>query len=204
VPFLQCALGALIPKDHQGLILAEKSVSVSNIVNGASRLQPVVLGIGQAAGTLASVCVKSKMTPAEVSIRSVQQVLLDQGAYLMPFIDVSPSDPHFEAIQKIGLSGILKGVGVPYLWANQTWFIQSVWFQNMKWWMVLRPIYPELKEFWGASGAYLTGEKFQVILEKIKPNTPLLEIAQAWKRAELPGNFISEKELYSALRSRYF
>jgi hypothetical protein len=195
VPSYNVPLGALIPKDHQGLILAEKSVSVSNIVNGASRLQPVVLGIGQAAGTLASVALKSKMTPAEVSIRSVQQVLLDQGAYLMPFIDVSPSDPHFEAIQKIGLSGILKGVGVPYLWANQTWFYPERLVSEYEMVDGLRPIYPELKEFWGASGAYLTGEKLQVILEKIKPNTPLLEIAQAWKRAELPGNFISEKEL---------
>lgn len=195
VPSYNVPLGALIPKDHKGLILAEKSISVSNIVNGASRLQPVVLGIGQAAGTLASVALKANKAPAEISIRSVQQALLDQGAYLMPFIDVAPSDLHFEAVQKIGVSGILEGEGVPYLWANQTWFYPERLVSEYEMVNGLRALYPELKEFWGASGAYLTGERFQVILEKIKPNTPLLEIAEVWKRAELPGNFTTEKEL---------
>lgn len=195
VPSYNVPLGALIPKDHQGLILAEKSISVSNIVNGASRLQPVVLGIGQAAGTLASVALKAKKTPAEVSIRSVQQALLDQGAYLMPFIDVAPSDPNFEAVQKIGISGILKGEGVPYLWANQTWFYPDRLVSEYEMVDGLRALYPELKEFWGASGVYLTGDRFQVILEKIKPNTPLLEIAQTWDRAKLLDRFTTEKEL---------
>lgn len=195
VPSYNVPLGALIPRAHQGLILAEKSISVSNIVNGATRLQPVVLGIGQAAGTLASLALKAKKTPAEISIRAVQQALLDQGAYLMPFIDVAPSDPHFEAIQKIGVSGILKGEGVPYLWANQTWFYPERLVTEFELVDGLRPMYPELREFWGASGAYLTGERLQVILEKIKPNTPLLELAKIWDRAKLSTKFTTEKKL---------
>jgi hypothetical protein len=195
VPSYNIPLGALIPKEHPALILAEKSISVSNIVNGASRLQPVVLGIGQAAGTLAAVSLKAKKSPAEISIRSVQQELLNQGAYLMPFIDIDPSNPYFEAIQKIGVSGILKGEGVPYLWANQTWFYPDRLVTEYELVEGMRSLYPALKDFWGASGAYLTGERFQVIMEKIKPNTPLLEIAEIWKRAGLPGNFTTEKEL---------
>jgi len=195
VPSYNVPLGALIPKGHDGLILAEKSISVSNIVNGASRLQPVVLGIGQAAGTLASVSLKSKKVPASISIREVQQALLSQGAYLMPFIDVAPESPYFQAVQKIGVSGILKGEGVPYLWANQTWFYPERIVSEYELVDGMRPIYSKLKDFWGASGADLTGERFQIILEKIKPNTPLLEIAQAFKRAGLPGQFTSEKKL---------
>lgn len=195
VPSYNIPLGALIPKEHPALILAEKSISVSNIVNGASRLQPVVLGIGQAAGTLAAVSLKAKKSPAEISIRSVQQELLNQGAYLMPFIDTDLSNPYFEAIQKIGVSGILKGEGVPYLWANQTWFYSDRLVTEYELVEGMRPLYPALKDFWGASGAYLTGERFQLIMEKIKPNTPLLEIAEIWKRAGLPGNFTTEKEL---------
>lgn len=195
VPSYNVPLGALVPKDHKGLILAEKSISVSNIVNGASRLQPVVLGIGQAAGTLASVSLMTNKTPAEVSIRSVQQALLNQGAFLMPFIDVDPSNPHFQAVQKIGVSGILKGEGVPYLWANQTWFYPERLVSEYELVDGLRPIYSELKDFWGSSGAYLTGERFQMILEKVKPNTPLLEIAQAYNRAGLSGQFSTDKKL---------
>jgi hypothetical protein len=40
----------------------------------------------------------------------------------MPYIDASPDLPYFKAIQKIGATGILKGTGIPYKWANQTWF----------------------------------------------------------------------------------
>ncbi len=51
-------LGTLIPKDVEGLIVAEKSISVSNIINGTTRLQPMVMQIGQAAGALAALAVK--------------------------------------------------------------------------------------------------------------------------------------------------
>lgn len=40
----------------------------------------------------------------------------------MPYFDVKPDHPHFEAIQKLGATGILKGKGEPYKWANRTWF----------------------------------------------------------------------------------
>lgn len=50
-------MGALIPQTVDGLIVAEKSISVSNIANGTTRLQPVVLQIGQAAGALAALAV---------------------------------------------------------------------------------------------------------------------------------------------------
>ena len=40
----------------------------------------------------------------------------------MPYFDVPLSHPHFEAVQKIGATGILKGQGVPTGWANRTYF----------------------------------------------------------------------------------
>ena len=45
-------------KEVEGLIVAEKSISVSNIINGTTRLQPMVMQIGQAAGALAALAVK--------------------------------------------------------------------------------------------------------------------------------------------------
>nr|WP_226904983.1 FAD-dependent oxidoreductase [Pedobacter schmidteae] len=122
VPSYNIPLGALVPKNADGIIVAEKSISVTNIVAGASRLQPVVLTVGQAAGALAAVAIKNKQQPAQVSIREVQTALLESKAYLMPFIDVKPEDKNFVAMQKIGATGILKGTGIAYKWANQTWF----------------------------------------------------------------------------------
>ncbi|MEP1086687.1 FAD-dependent oxidoreductase [Algoriphagus sp.] len=195
VPSYNVPLGALIPQDHPALILAEKSISVSNIVNGASRLQPVVLGIGHAAGVLAAVAVRQKKELQAISIREVQAALLSQGAYIMPFIDMNPADKNFAAMQKIGATGIFKGDGVPYLWANQTWFYPDRLVTEYELVDGLRPLYPALKEYWGASGAYLTGDRFQKILELIQPDISLMKIAEIWKKRELDGGFTTDRQL---------
>lgn len=122
VPSYNIPLGALIPRQTKGLVVAEKGISVSNVANGTTRLQPVVILTGQAAGTLAALSALNKLDPKAVPVRSVQKELLNNGAYLMPYYDVKPSDPHFVAIQQAGASGVLKGTGIPYQWANQTWF----------------------------------------------------------------------------------
>ena len=46
VPSYGLPLGTLIPVQADNLVVAEKSISVSNVVNGTTRLQPVVLQIG--------------------------------------------------------------------------------------------------------------------------------------------------------------
>lgn len=122
VPSFNVPLGALIPAKHDGLIVAEKGISVSNIVNGTTRLQPCVMLTGQAAGVLAALSVKQGKQPREVSVRSVQETLLQAGAYIMPYYDVKPQHPHFKAIQRIGATGLLRGKGEPFHWANRTWF----------------------------------------------------------------------------------
>lgn len=121
VPSFGLPLGTLIPQGVDNLIVAEKSISVSNIVNGTTRLQPVVLQIGTAAGTLAAIASKENITPAQVNVRDVQKAILDAGGYLMPYLDVAKSDNRFKAYQRIGATGILKGEGRNVGWANQTW-----------------------------------------------------------------------------------
>jgi len=123
IPSFTIPLGSLLPQAHSGLIVAEKGISVSNVVNGTTRLQPCVLLIGQAAGALAAASMKNKVQDArQVSVRLVQSILLQQKAYLMPYADVSIADLGFEAIQRVGASGFLRGKGQPNAWANRTWF----------------------------------------------------------------------------------
>lgn len=122
VPSFNIPLGALIPKRTDGLIVVEKGISVSNAANGTTRLQPVVMLTGQAAGALAALSVRQRRQPREVPVREVQSALLEARAYLMPYYDVKPDHPQFNEIQKAGATGILKGVGQPHQWANRTWF----------------------------------------------------------------------------------
>ena len=122
VPSFCVSAGVMIPASTDGLIVSDKAISVSNLANGSTRLQPVVLGTGQAAGTLAALAVLSGKMPREISIRELQSALLEQGCYLQPTCDVSPDDPDFKAIQRIACTGILKMTGEPWQWANRSWF----------------------------------------------------------------------------------
>ncbi len=122
VPSFSIPLGALIPEKVNGLVVADKAISVTNLINGSTRLQPVVLLTGQAAGVLAALSVKENKPVREVSVRQVQEELLHAKAYIMPLFDVKPDQPDFEAIQKISATGILKVKGEPFHWSNRTWF----------------------------------------------------------------------------------
>jgi len=126
IPSFSVPLGALIPEQVEGLIVCEKGISVTNIVNGTTRLQPVVLLTGQAAGMLAALAVSRHGNKAigvkGVSVRMLQQNLLLVKAYLLPFIDVKPDHPQWEVIQKMGATGILRGTGKAEGWGNKTFF----------------------------------------------------------------------------------
>lgn len=122
VPSYGLPLGTLIPKDVEGLIVAEKSISVSNIINGTTRLQPMVMQIGQAAGALAALAVMDNKNIKDVSVRDVQKAILDAKGYLLPYLDVALDDPMFKPLQRVGSTGILKGIGKSVDWANQMWF----------------------------------------------------------------------------------
>ena len=122
VPSFNIPLGTLIPPQHKNIIIAEKSISVSNVVNGTTRLQPCVLQIGQAAGMLAALSVIHHLAPIDVSVRMVQENLLKTGSYIMPYVDLEKTDMHFVAAQKLGATGLIKGKGVPMGWANKTYF----------------------------------------------------------------------------------
>lgn len=122
VPSYGVPMGVMLPAQQPGLLVAEKSVSVTNLVNGSTRLQPVVMQLGQAAGAWAALAAEAECDPAEVSVRSVQQALLDAGCYLLPYLDLPASDPAFAAMQRIGATGILRGRGANVGWENQSWF----------------------------------------------------------------------------------
>lgn len=122
IPSFNVPLGAIIPREVENLLVVEKSISVSNLINGATRLQPVVMQLGQAAGAVAALSVVGGKATGEVSVRGVQSELLQSGCYIMPFVDVPKESRHFGAVQRIGATGILRGEGRNVGWENQTLF----------------------------------------------------------------------------------
>ncbi|WP_420604284.1 FAD-dependent oxidoreductase [Flagellimonas sp.] len=179
VPSYSIPMGSLIPEKGDNFLVSDKNISVSNIVNGTTRLQPVVLGIGQAAGTIAAIATKEKKRTSEVSIRKVQQSLLESKAYIMPFIDVAPDDMAFGAIQRVAASGVLKGYGVPYKWANETWFYPKRIVSEFELKNGLLPLYPQLKSE-HASGQGVTPTFLAGLLGKIDEKITMETIKEVW------------------------
>lgn len=121
VPFT-LPLGVLIPKDKDAMLVAEKSISVTNLINGSTRLQPVTMELGQAAGALAALAIKKRVQPREVPVRDVQEALLKAGARLQPYLDVEPTSPDFLVLQRVGSTGIMRGKGETIGWSNECRF----------------------------------------------------------------------------------
>jgi hypothetical protein len=75
-PF-QIPLETLIPEKVDGLLAAEKNISESRIANSSTRLQPITMLTGQAAGALAAIAALRNVQPRQVDPAVVQRVLLD-------------------------------------------------------------------------------------------------------------------------------
>jgi hypothetical protein len=121
IPSFSVPLGVIVPVNTEDLLLADKNISVTWEMNGATRLQPVVMGLGQAAGALAALAVRKGCHPSEVPAEEVQSLLLDHGCYLLPFLDRKPGEPGFRELQEAGVRGEVKGTGRSVGWANETW-----------------------------------------------------------------------------------
>jgi len=178
VPSFCVPLGALIPEKIDGLIVSDKAISVTNLINGSTRLQPVVLLTGQAAGVLAALSIIAQQQPREIPVRDVQQKLLDASAYIMPLFDVKPDDPHFLPIQRIAATGILKTQGEAYQWANRTWFHPDSCITAGELYEGLKSYrYPVSGE---PDGKLLTIGKCVEILSSLKGNDLTEEVKNSW------------------------
>ncbi len=89
---------ALIPASTDGLLVCEKNISVSHIANGATRLQPTVMNIGQAAGMAAALCIEQGCQPRELPVRVLQEALLQDSqasAAVIPLFNLTPDRSHW-------------------------------------------------------------------------------------------------------------
>ncbi len=112
-PF-QLPLGALVSAKIQNLIAASKDIGTTHITNGAYRLHPIEWAIGEAAGSLAALAVKSGHTPRAIAenaklTTTLQLDLVRGGAPIYWFDDLKVDDPAFAAAQFLAAKGIFGG-----------------------------------------------------------------------------------------------
>ena len=195
IPSYTIPLAVMLPQERPNLIVAEKSVSVSNLVNGTTRLQPITLELGQAAGVLGSLAAARNTRPELVPVRDVQRELLAQGCYLLPYLDLPRDDVHFAALQRIGATGLLRGVGTNVGWSNQTWFHADKNVAGGELAEGLRSLYPAVD--FGTLSDTVTVAEAGELLRRIAPDAKV--DARTWDALSLtdfdPGRKITRGEL---------
>ena len=65
------------------------------------------MALGQAAGAAASLAIDLGTSVQDVPIDRLQARLIDEKATLIYFEDITPEDPDFGLVQRLGLSGEL-------------------------------------------------------------------------------------------------
>lgn len=108
----QVPMNALIPENTEGLLAAEKNISVSRLVNGAIRLHPIVFHTGEAVGTLASMAIKLNISARQVPAIFVQSKLLENWSNISIWRlkDVLVSRPCYKEISIALVHNIMKPV----------------------------------------------------------------------------------------------
>lgn len=95
-------------RDDPSFLAGEKSIAVSHIVNGCTRLQPVVMLMGQASGAYAALGTQTETAPRDVPVNRVQDRLLDAGCPLYIMYDVPAGHDLFRSVQELALAGVLR------------------------------------------------------------------------------------------------
>ena len=102
-------LAALVPRGENNLFLTRYLPAVQRLITDTEADIPLLMHVGQAVGAAAAYTAFFKTTPDKLDARSVQGELLQYGARLIPFVDVPLESEHFDAIQRVGATGMLLG-----------------------------------------------------------------------------------------------
>jgi len=70
----------LLPKGIENLLVAGRSISASHEAHGSSRQMPTCVAMGEAVGTAAALATQSNMTPRALSVETLRDKLVSQGA----------------------------------------------------------------------------------------------------------------------------
>lgn len=100
--------GVIVPREVSNLLLPVP-VSGSHIGFSTLRMEPCWMALGQAAGAAAAIAIDDGVSVRDISVEKLQNRLLQEKATLIYYDDITPEDPDFAAVQRLGLKGVLPG-----------------------------------------------------------------------------------------------
>jgi hypothetical protein len=92
-------LRSLIAREVEGLLMAGKCLSATHEAVASTRVIPICMAQGQAAGTAAAMAVQARRSVRDVRVGDLQNRLVDQGAELGQGV----GEPDPELIERIGV-----------------------------------------------------------------------------------------------------
>lgn len=98
--------GVIVPREVSNLLLPVP-VCGSHIGFSTLGMEPCWMALGQAAGAAAAIAINDKTPVQTVDVEKLQNRLLEEGATLIYFNDVDPTDKDFAEIQRDGLRGLI-------------------------------------------------------------------------------------------------
>lgn len=94
VPLYNIPLRCLYSRNIRNLFFAGRNISATHVAFGSTRVMATCSVMGQAVGTAAALCVRERITPAELRqhIAFLQQMLLKGDAYIIGITNADPYD----------------------------------------------------------------------------------------------------------------
>lgn len=105
----QIPYGVTVPAKVDGFLVADKNISVSHIVNGTTRLQPVSMAVGQAVGTAAAMASKQGIEPRNIDTEELQKKLIDAGSNVFFFKDLPAQHWAYQYVAQLAIKGQISG-----------------------------------------------------------------------------------------------
>jgi len=99
----------LVPKKIDGFLAVGKNISVSHIVNGTTRLQPVVMAVGQAGGAAGALAVLDGVEVRDVEVSKLQQNLISSGSRVVFFNDLDVHHFAYPYVASLAFEGFIHG-----------------------------------------------------------------------------------------------
>ena len=94
---------ALVSADVVNLLAADKGFSTSHMANGATRLQPLIFNVGQAAGAAAALSIRLRCPLETLPVRLLQELLIEEPTApsgIVPLWDTPWHHPHWQQRQR--------------------------------------------------------------------------------------------------------
>ena len=112
---------ALVSAELDNLLTADKCFSTSHMANGATRLQPLIFNVGQAAGAAAALSIRHRRPLADLPVRLIQELLIEEPTApsgIVPLWDTAWHHPSWQMRQRACLDNP-DLVGADGCWLGQ-------------------------------------------------------------------------------------